>query len=333
MLDPINVKFFKFAVGSGIGKETPNDISAKCVICGDSEKDERQKRLHLYRKTQYENDVVHCFNCEFSGNMYSFLREYDTTLFEQYKREKRETSFNNLKEKKQDTEAVVMQNTYKKKSKIFTFPFPKEFIPSEENEKAKKYLSGRKLTCDDIYYSPDGIKLGEKYIPIKDCIVIPLWHNKELGTVYGFQARSIEGKTFYTYIPDENTGYKVWNWFGIDKTKPIFVFESVFDAKSSGLPEDRIVAALGADLNEDRINEVNEAIFCFDNQFKDPTSKKKSTDLLQNGFRVFVWPTNIEEKDSNKWLQNSTNGESFARIILTNIESGGKGVLRLKLGK
>lgn len=334
MLDPINVKFFKFAAGVGIGKETPNDISAKCVICGDSEKDERQKRLHLYRKTQYENDVVHCFNCEFSGNMYSFLKAYDTTLFEQYKREKREASFNNMKSKKEDnTDSIVIQTTYKKKVKVFSFPFPDDFIPAEENLKAKRYLAGRKLPTDGIYYSPEGINLAGKFIPIKDCIVIPLWFNEAERSVYGFQARSIEGKTFYTYIPDENSGYKVWNWFGIDKSKPVFVFESTFDALSSGLPRERIVAALGSDLNDDRIGEIDEAIFCLDNQFQDLTSKTKSLKLLKDGYRVFIWPNSIQDKDSNSWLQHTTSTKSFAHVILPNIMSGGKGILRLKLSK
>lgn len=336
MLDPINVKYFRFAVGSDIGKETPNDISAKCVICGDSEKDARQKRLHLFRKSSYTDDKIHCFNCEFSGNMYMFLKACNSNLYEQYKKEKRETNFNNMKEKytqPKEEEQPDIGYTYKRKSEVHTFQFPKEFIPAEQSDKAKAYLSGRELTTEDIYFAPTGIEMGEKFLPIKDSIVIPLWYNKEANLVYGFQARSTEGKTFYSYIPEENTGYKVWNWFNIDKTKAVFVFESVFDALSSGLPRDRIVAALGADLNDDRISEIEEAIFCFDNQWQDATSKKKSLILLQDKYRVFVWPTDIEEKDANGWLKNHHSPMNFARIILSNIVSGSKGVLKLKLAR
>lgn len=336
MLDPINVKYFRFAVGSDVGKETPNDISAKCVICGDSEKDARQKRLHLFRKSSYTDDKIHCFNCEFSGNMYMFLKACNTNLYEQYKKEKRETSFNNMKEKhqpKEDNEQPDFGYTYKKKAEVFSFQFPKEFIPAEDSPMAKAYLNGRELTTEDIYFAPTGIKMGDKFLPIKDSIVIPLWYKKEDNLVYGFQARSIEGKTFYSYIPEENTGYKVWNWFNIDKTKAVFVFESVFDALSSGLPRDRIVAALGADLNDDRIGEIEEAIFCFDNQWQDATSKKKSLILLQDKYRVFIWPTDIEEKDANGWLKNHHSPMNFARIILSNILSGSKGVLKLKLAR
>jgi len=335
MLDSIDVKYFRFAVGSDIGKETPNDISARCIICGDSEKDIRQKRLHLYQKSSYDSPAVHCFNCEFSGNMHSFLRETNSVLFEQYKKEKRETSFNAMKQKhveKETDEIIDIGYTYKKKQ-VYNFEFPKEFIPASDSEEAKVYINGRSLSTKGVFYSPVDISVGDKYLPIKDSIIIPLWYKRDQNLVYGFQARKIKEKRFYTFIPEQNTGYKVWNWFEIDKTQPTFIFESVFDAMSSGLPRNRIVAALGADLNDDRISELKEAIFCLDNQHKDRTSKIKSTELLQNGYRVFVWPTDIQQKDSNSWLQETNPEKSFAHIILSNLMVGNKGVLKLKLSK
>ncbi len=335
MLDPINVKYFKFAVGSDIGKESPNDISAKCNICGDSDTDKRQKRLHLYRKTSYDQDAINCFNCGFKGNMYSYLKECNQILFEQYKKEKQETSFNHLKQKhaQEEPEDFEFSYQYKKKKPIFTFKFPDEFMSAEEDESAKEYLLGRELSPDGLYFSNDSIELNGAFIPVKNSIIIPLWYNENDKIAYGFQARSMKEKRFYTYIPEENTGYKVWNWFGVDKTKPTFIFESVFDALSSGLPNDRVVAALGCDLNGDRISELSEAIFCLDNQFKDNTSKEKSIELLESGFRVFVWPVSIEEKDTNSWLQNSKNKKQIAFNILSNLMSGSKGILKIKLGK
>jgi len=334
VLDPINVKYFKFAVGSDIGKESENDISAKCIICGDSQKDERQKRLHLYRKSSYENDVVHCFNCSFSGSMYTFLKEVNSVLFEQYRKEKRETSFNSLKNKFQNKDELISPDidySYKKKV-VSTFEFPEKFIKAESSEEAKKYLNGRCIDEEGIFYSKEDIKIDEKYLPIRDSIVIPLWYKEKDNKVYGFQARAIKDKRFYTYIPEENSGYKVWNWFSIDRDKSVFLFESVFDALSSGLPRDRICAALGADLNEERISEVKDVIFCFDNQFKDNTSREKSLELLEKGHKVFIWPREIKEKDANEWLKNNC-GKSFAYIIASNVYSGSKGILKLKLKK
>ena len=87
------------------------------------------------------------------------------------------------------------------------------------------------------------------------------------------------------------------------------------------------------DLNEDRTNEVKEAIYCLDNQFQDNASYEKSQQLLLDGYRVFIWENNIPEKDANKWLCNHPNHtrKSFAMIVLKNIYKGTKGILKIKL--
>lgn len=362
MLEPINVKYFKYAVGANIGKETPNDIASQCVICGDS-KDHKKKRLHLFTKPSFDNDTVHCFNCEYTGNMFMFLKEYSPHLYEQYKREKRESSFewlkaqNNKEPQKdfEDSELWLGVNPYKtgkyiteeevleeevltivedsRKMPDGVFEIPKEFIPCNESPEGIKYLNNRKIDPTDFYFCKDWINFRGRKMPLKNSIVIPLWANKQEKIIYGFQARSIDTKFFYTYVPEENTGYKIWNYYGVEPSKRIFVFESVFDALSSGLPKDQIMAALGADLNDERISEFSEIIFCLDNQVQDYTSKVKSQELLTRGFKVFVWPTNIPEKDTNAWLNSYIDRKpiDMAKIILTNIYEGTKGILKIKL--
>ena len=66
--------------------------------------------------------------------------------------------------------------------------------------------------------------------PINDYLVIPLYCNNKM---YGFYSRSMNEHKFYTYIPDKNTGFKVWNLYNIDTTKPVYVFEGIFDALSA----------------------------------------------------------------------------------------------------
>ena len=336
MLDPLNIKYFRFAVGSDIGKETPNDISAKCIICGDSEKDQRQKRLHLFRKSSYTDDKIHCFNCEFSGNMYMFLKECNTNLYEQYKKEKRESNFNNLKQKHtepKEYDDIDIGYTYKPKVKVKSFKFPKEFIPASESERGTMYLTGRNLGTEDIYFAPSGVNMGDKFLPIKDSIIIPLWYKKEKNLVYGFQARSIEGKTFYSYIPEENTGYKVWFGGNFPKKKgeTVIVTESIFDSMSTGFKRENVCAILGASENEFLTKMFNNVIYCLDNQRKDMTSLQKSKELLERGERVFIWPKEIEEKDFNAMRINGWSGEMVKNLIKNNIFTGLKGILTLKL--
>ena len=442
-LDHINVKYFKYACDE-IGKETPVDIAAKCIICGDSHKDKRQKRLHLYTKSNYDGDAIKCFNCEWTGNMYSFLREVDSSLFEQYKKETREKSFDILKSKRNKRQefkdASIQIGSYERKSKIEpgekkgpgtersnqgrtdsgsqeveneennrnghdgvcgiqespgndendmcngkteskrrrdysfanisggnsfiaedkggvgvsnpesietdaneqlikdlgiipdeVFGLPNEFIPASESDDATRYLQGRNLDPSLYFYSTDWLNFNGKNMPLKNCIIIPLWVLQDDNVLYGFQARSIESKFFYTYIPEENSGFKVWNWFGIDKTKPTFIFESAFDAESSGLPLDRVCAALGADLNDERIAELSQPIFCFDNQRVDETSRRKTVQLLKKGYKCFVWDKTINCKDTNDAIRSEYTKNEMAKYILSHLETGMTGIIKAKL--
>lgn len=387
MIDFINAKYFKYAVGANIGVEKPTDISAKCILCGDSSNDPKLKRLHIYTKVDYDGDIVHCFNCGFKNNMYSFLQQpaVNPTLYEQYVKEKRELNFNALKtkakEKNEFSEAVVdigftynpsnpsnpttstgtgeanIEGPSEPESKTNSektqpsensngpilfegkeippkvFILPREFVTAGSNAEALDYLTNRRVNSDGLFYSTDWLEFEGKRMPLKDSIIIPLWVSEPDGICYGFQARSIREKFFYTFIPEENTGWKVWNWFGIERDKPVFVFESVFDALSSGLPSNRISAALGADLSPERELEVKEAIMCYDNQRCDHTAYTKSIELLNKQKRVFIWPTEIKEKDSNSWLKNhpESSSKEFASIILNNLHNDMKGIMRLKL--
>ena len=81
MLDPIDIKFFKLAIGSGrVKSETSQDIAARCPICGDSKYSKNKARLHLYQK----NDVtlVNCFNeCSCQNiSVYNFLKNYSIII-------------------------------------------------------------------------------------------------------------------------------------------------------------------------------------------------------------------------------------------------------------
>jgi len=457
-LNHINIKYFKYACDE-VGKETQVDISARCILCGDSEKNKKQKRLHLYTKDSYEQDAVKCFNCEWTGNMYSFLREVDSSLFEQYKRETREKSFNSLakkREKRQEfNDASIQMGNYTRKERaeppetkaepvhqdsrgskkrrsyavdlsgfgetngspsdkessgqpgtgnndgnenetnVFSttssgpngssesnstdgtkpedgrgvggstdksigdfsmstnrvpadrtvddkikrlgvipddvFEMPDKFRPALESDSAISYLQGRGLDPANYFWSDDWVKFRGKNMPLKNCIIVPLWVMKDENVLYGFQARSIESKFFYTYIPDENTGFKVWNWYGIDKSKPTFIFESVFDAESSGLPQHMICAALGADLNDERLKELSDPIFALDNQVYDTTSRRKTVQNLKGKYKCFVWDKSMKFKDTNDAIKGGISKATMRSYILDHIETGMTGIIKCKL--
>ena len=336
MLDRLDVKYFKLAVGlDNIGKETDVDISARCPVCGDSRKNKHSKRLHLYTKGNVTN--VNCFNGDCAAQnktVYSFLRDFFPALLNQYKKE----NFGNTMAKlaKGDTEDVFGQ--FKKET-------PKEEL-AENSEKAEvivhdlsaylqdiknvpnalQYLEGRGHSYKESdygkwFYGYQDLKIGETLYKITDAIVIPLYYK---GEMYGFYSRSIKDKTFYTYMNDANIGYKIWNWFGVDKDQPVYIYEGIFDAIAGGLPNS--IALMGAKMPDVRLNELKKPVFVLDN---DKTGMINSIEYAKRGYSVYVQPDRYTEKDMNEFKLNHL-GLNVSGFIKDNIFSGISAEVRIK---
>jgi DNA primase len=108
--------------------------------------------------------------------------------------------------------------------------------------------------------------------------------------MYGFYSRSIGTKMFCTYNNELNIGYKVWNWFNVDKTKTVYIFEGIFDGISSGLTN--IIALMGAKLPDERLKELKDPVFCLDNDgvqsVTDNAIHKAAQRLAGYGKEVFI---------------------------------------------
>lgn len=325
MLDRLDVKYFKLAVGlDNIGKESDIDIAARCPVCGDSRKNKRTKRLHIYKKGEVTN--VNCFNgdcpCQ-NKSVYGFLREFFPELLNQYKRE----NFGNTMEKlaKGGTEDVFQQfkkEETPKESEVLIHDLTPYLHKIEEHPEALEYINKRGFNYDSKYgqwyFGFQDLKIGEITYKITDAIVIPLYYNDQM---YGFYSRSIKDKTFYTYMHDANIGYKIWNWFNIDKDEPVYIFEGIFDAMSSGY--DNVIAAIGAKIPEERIKELKYPIFCYDD---DKTGLMNAMQQANNGYKVFVQPPGYA-KDMN---ENMLNGVDCKKLIHDNLHTGISAEVRIK---
>jgi len=318
MLDPIDVKYFKMAVGqSHIQKETSDDIAARCPICGDS-KTGRKARLHLYKKDNIT--LVNCFNgnCPCKNKpVRKFLKQFFPDLAFTYNREVF-SSKNLLRsfEDPLDFTSQVDTSFMKKEPTNFTNGL-KAVLTKIEGSPAEQYLGSRGFTLGDIrglgqwYWCPVDLKIGDRTFKTSGSIVIPLYKG---SNIYGFYSRHITEKVFYSYVGPDSQGFKVWNWFNIDKTQPVYVFEGIFDALSAikcGLVNS--VACMQATLPEDRLKELIEPIFCLDN---DKTGLNNILKLCKN-YKVCVF--NSAYKDCNEML---LHGLNVKNEILTGITSG-----------
>jgi len=95
---------------------------------------------------------------------------------------------------------------------------------------------------------------------------------------------------------DANIGYKVWNWFSIDKSRSVYIFEGIFDAIASGL--DNVIALMGAKLPKERLQELKQPVFVLDN---DKTGLVNSLEYSKSA-QVYIQPDKYIEKDMNDML-------------------------------
>lgn len=326
-LSRIDIKYFKMAVGTErLGKETDHDIAARCPVCGDSHISKNKKRLHLYSKNGVTN--VNCFNGDCPAqnrSVYSFLRDFFPSLIDHYKRE----NFTHTMEKLSESDNVFQNLSASKKPKptnenpVVTHDLTPYLKDISEVPEALEYLEGRGIHYDPEkfgkwYFGTQNLQIGETFYRIAGAIVIPMYYGDKM---YGFYSRSIKDKIFYTYNPEANIGYKLWNWFNVDKTKPVYIYEAIFDAISGGL--DNSIALLGAKMPQDRLEELDQPVFVLDN---DRTGKMNAIHYAEQGHQVYVQPDGYE-KDMNANLQNGVNTRD---LILNNIYSSISAITRIK---
>lgn len=323
MLDRLDVKYFRLAVGlDNIGKETDVDIAARCPVCGDSRTHKNKKRLHLYTKGTVTN--VNCFNGDcpvHNKTVYSFLKDFYPSLLNQYKRE----NYSNTIEKLADDSTDVFgqfkkeeKEEEKKNSEILIHDLSPYLKDITEVPEALEYLRNRGFEYNESkygkwYFGYQDLIIGEVTYRITNAIVIPLYN--ESGKMYGFYSRNIHNKTFYTYMHDANIGYKIWNWFNVNISKPVYIYEGIFDAISGGIPNS--IALMGAKLPDDRLSDLKHPVFVLDN---DRTGLKNSLVYSKNN-KVYIQPVEYKEKDMNELMLNHPN-LNLPNMIKNNIYSG-----------
>ena len=405
-LSDIDVKYFLMVMQGEIGKISDSDISASCPICNEGRSYGRKKRFHLYIKDSYDHANVKCFNCDYSSNMYGFLKENHPKEFQLYQNEKRGSSLKELKmvfnydeddeetpidtsdictgldfsetttnvddvdtntnntvnvidinegheEKALSSEEINMfssgldfgdtedtlitpstpstpstQDTPVKDGDVFLIPPVEGFTKIPDD--ALQYIRNRGIEPkEDWLYSPkmNKVTFNKNKITLSEFIIIPLTKGDKW---YGFQALAWKHKQFFVYMVAGNSGHKHWNFYNVDKSKEVYIFESIYDAMSSGL--ENSIAQLGANLGEESLKELEKPIFCLDNQHIDEKSKEETLKYLEQGYSAFIWPEGADKfKDTNDLRKIRVPYEKIANMIKNNINKGMKGILKIKM--
>lgn len=211
---------------------------------------------------------------------------------------------------------------------VFVIPPVKGF--TELPQEAIDYIRKRGIEPQENWlYSPKNNKVmfNKAKTILSEFIIIPLTKGNKW---YGFQALAWKHKQFFVYMVTGNSGHKHWNFYNVDKTKEVFIFEGVYDAMSSGL--ENSIAQLGANLGEESLKELEKPIFCLDNQHVDEKAKEETLKYLELGYSAFIWPEGADKfKDTNDLRKINVPYEKIANMITNNVNKGMKAVLKMKM--
>lgn len=329
MIDRINRKYFLLAVGAALkSKDTDVDIAVRCPVCGDSARKKSSTRLHLYHKGG--TDFVNCFNsgCPAENkNVFSFLRDFYPALLTQYKREQ---FGNNLQQLAQDKAGDVFGRHKaapepKKEKEVLVQDLSPYLTNIGEVPEAVEYLLSRGLVYDATrfgtwFWGHQDLKIGSTVYKISSSIVVPLYYE---GTMYGFYSRNIRDKSFCTYMHEDNAGFKIFNWFGINREAPTYIFEGIFDAIAGGLPNS--IASLGAKIPQERLDQLKHPVFVLDN---DRTGLENALKFCGES-QVYIQPDAFPEKDMNELLIARPELD-LPSLIRENLFTGLSATIRLK---
>jgi len=299
--------------------------TCRCTICGDSKRKATKTRGHFYA---IKNSLLYkCFNCDASMQFGSFLKSQDKILYDQYVLERYSAG---LPFNKPHQNA---ENLFKGKAPVFEKkeePLLDKLLDRldklpEENE-AIQFCIKRKIPRDSFkrLYFIDNIRkieqLSDKY---KDKLktseprlVIPFIDSG--GKLLGVTCRGLRNEElrYLTIKIDEETPF-VFGLDSIDKNKTVFAVEgpldSLFVKNSIAVSGTTFGKLLSLGISKDKL------VVVFDNQPRNKDVVKLVNKVIENEYKVVIWPQNLIEKDINDMV---LAGKNIDKLLKDNVFSG-----------
>lgn len=299
----------------------------RCPICGDSAKNKFKARGYIYRKKDDLFFACHN-NPEDNSSLGNLIKRLDAHLYKQYIMEKY----------KQGSQTKNPDLSMVRKKPEFDTQISLPKIESlDKKHPAKKYLLGRKIpveTLNELYYTDNFKEFTDKIFPNhgkenlleNPAIIIPLYDDKK--KLLGYQGRTLDGSSGrYITIKLNDDYIKGYGLNKITTSKPIYVFEGVFDAIF--IPNS--IATLDSALYKiiERFG-IHDYIFVPDNEPRNKDIVKVAERIIKLNQKICIWPSNIKQKDVNDMINEGGYSPSeIHHIIDTNTFSGPRAQLEL----
>ena len=300
-------------------------LNHACPYCGDSEKNPHKARgYHFVYK---ETFIFKCHNCGESKSFAKFLKEQDNTLWKQY----------------------AVEKFYKKNLTFDTIPVKTTPSPNLgtnlleqvgckkaiDVKQAIDYLNHRQIPkhhWDDLYHISNSqsltsldYKYKERVFGNDPRLIFPFYTRQ--GKLIGISGRALNNnKLRYLTLKFDDTHSLIYGLRTVDYNKRVYVTEGPID--SLFLPNS--IAVAGSDFSKLKtVVPVEQAVVIFDNEARSPEVVNKISKLIDDDFKVCIWPKTIRQKDINDMVLNGSSPNIIIDTINKNSFSGLKAKMAL----
>lgn len=315
-------------------RKSSNLFNMRCRLCGDSEKNKNKARAYIYEKDGRYS--FHCHNCNASMPFEKLLKTMDSGLFENYLLEKMTGKNETISAMEQHYEQQKADNKYLKD----VTPLMK----LDAAHAARSYMEKRLIPAEALekMYYTDTFKawthsiLSDKYTDFKtdeSRIIIPLYNQDK--KLFGYQGRSVgttDARLRYITIIFDHSSPKIFGLDTVNFNKRYYVFEGPLDS----LFIENSIATAGGKLSSELLKigcSVDKAVMIHDNEKRNKAVVKAIEADIRGGFVVFVWPSNVKEKDINDMIVAGYSPSYIKEIIDKNTFKGLEALTRVSLWK
>ena len=286
----------------------------RCPYCGDSQRTKSKTRGYIYG---YKNDHNYkCHNCGVSKSFTNFLKDIDSSLYDQYVMERYKNGSTGKGSNTPEPKFTFEKPKFTKKA--FDLPSIAEL---NKEHSARIYLENRKIPQDflsKLFYcekfkqwTNEQKETFESTKYDEPRIIIPLINN---GEIFGFQGRSLSKKPkvkYITIILDENQP-KIYGLDRIDWNKTVYVVEGPFDSMFI----DNSIAMVGADIDKMFFitNFETNFVMVYDNEKRNKEMTARLEKSIEMKFPVVIWPKDLKEKDINDIVLSGQDVESMLKL-------------------
>lgn len=300
--------------------KSPTLINFTCPLpnCNDNLHKKNRARGYVYIKK--DKIIYYCHNCGASMMASQFIKLLDESLYKEFVLEK-------LQDKRID-DVHQYQIKIPKYIKSDILKGLKKVSQLSNNHPVKKFVVDRQIpniyhaklfSCPNFMEYINGIipnKYSEESLKHDEIrLLIPFIDKNE--NIHALQGRSIKKSNvkYMTIIIDESIP-KIYGLDTVNFNKNVYVFEgpidSMFINNSISTAGGDIISALNG-YNKENL------IIIYDNESRSRETIKKIDKAIMNGYKVCIWPDNIQHKDINDMVLNGYKTYDIEKIINENI--------------